>query len=90
VTDNLVGLKAFVVVRVVVFSFPFVDAASDLAARFAAACPIVRVGKISLLLPGLSVGARLEFVRIGSLEVGVLVRVLVGLVGLNRGASWCP
>jgi len=30
---------------------------------------------------------RLESVRIGALEVGFLMRLLVGLVGLNRGAS---
>ena len=40
-----------------------------------------------MLLPGLFVGVRLEFVRIGAFEVGVLVIMLVAFVGLDRRAS---
>ena len=40
-----------------------------------------------MLLPGLFVGVRLEFVRTGAFEVGVLVRLLEGFVGLDRRAS---
>ena len=73
------------VVQVELFSFPFVVAACTLATRFAAARPILEVGEIGWLLPGLFVGVLLEFARIGALEVGVFVRVLVRF--LNRRAS---
>ena len=54
---------------------------------FAAARPILGVGKVRLLLPGLFVGVQFEFVWIGAFEVGVLVRMLVGFVGLDRRVS---
>jgi len=83
----MIGLEAFVVVRVEIFGFPFVVAACTLVTRFAAARPVLGVGKVGLLLPGLFVGVRLESVCIGAFEVGVLARKLVGLVGLDRRAS---
>ena len=69
------------------FSFPFVVAACTLVTCFAAARPILGVGKVRLLLPGLFVGVRLKFVWIGAFEVGVLARMLVGFVGLDRRVS---
>jgi len=54
---------------------------------FAAAHPILGVGKVGLLLPGLFVGVQLEFVWIGAFEVGFIARMLVGFVGLDRRAS---
>jgi len=86
-TDHVIGLEAFVVVRVEIFSFPFVVAACTLVTCFAAARPILGVGKVCLLLPGLFVGVRFEFVRIRAFEVGFLVRRLVGLVGVDRRSS---
>jgi len=47
-TVDMVCLQAFVVVWVVVFSFPSVVAASTLSARLAAARPIIGVGKVWL------------------------------------------
>ena len=76
-TNNVVSLEAFVVVWVIVFSFLFVVAACTLTARFATAHPIFGVGKVGLLVV---VGVRLEFIRIGALEVGVLMWLQVGLV----------
>jgi len=54
-TVDMVCLQALVVVRVEIFSFPSVVAACTLVARFAAARPILGVGKVGLLLPGLFV-----------------------------------
>ena len=58
-----------------------------MADRFVAACPILGVGKVDLLLPSLLPGLRWEFVQIGALEVGVLMRLLVGFHGLDRVAK---
>jgi len=52
-TDYVIGLQAFVVVRVEIFSIPFVVAACTFVTRFAAARPVLGVGKVGLLLPGL-------------------------------------
>ena len=71
----------------VVFSFLFVVAGSTLSA-FATARPIFVAGRVGLLLPDLFVGVRLEFVRVGALEVGALVWLLVGLVGLDGNATF--
>jgi len=54
---------------------------------FAVAHPIFVVDKVGLLLPGLFGGVRLEFVRVGALKVGVLIRMLVGLLWLDRSSS---
>jgi len=69
-TVDMVCLQALVVVWVIFFSFPFVVAASTLSDRLAAARSILGVGKAGLLLPGLFVRVRLEFVRVGAPEVG--------------------
>ena len=74
------------VVWVEIFGFPFVVAACTLVTRFAAARPVLGVGKVGLFLPRLFVGVQLEFVWIGVFKVGVLSRKLVGLVGLDRRA----
>jgi len=86
-TDYVIGLEAFVVVRVEFFSFPFVVAACTLVTCFAAARPVLEVGKVGFLLPGLFVEVQLEFVWIGAFEVGFLAMKLVGLVGVDRRAS---
>jgi len=83
-TDYVINLEAFVVVRVENFNFPFVVAACTLVTLFATARPVLGVGKVGLLLPGLFVEVRLGFVWIGAFEVGVLARKLVGLVGLDK------
>ena len=83
----MIGLEAFVVVRVEIFGFPFVVAACTLVTRFAAARPVFEGGKVGLLPPGLFVGVRLEFVWIGAVEVSFLARKPVGLVGVDRRAS---
>ena len=54
-TVDMVCLQALVVVRVEIFSFPFVVAVCTLVTRFAAARSILEVGKVGLLLPGLFV-----------------------------------
>ena len=54
-TVDMVCLQALVVVRVEIFSFASVVAACTLVTRFAAARPILGVGKVGLLLPGLFV-----------------------------------
>jgi len=51
-TDYVIGLEAFVVVQVEILSFPFVVAACTLVTRFAAARPVLGVGKVGLLLQG--------------------------------------
>jgi len=86
-TDYVIGLEAFVVVPVEIFSFPFVVAACTLITRFAAARPICGVGKVGLILSKLFVGVRLKIIWIGAFEVGVLARMLVGFVGLDSRAS---
>jgi len=43
-----------------------------------------------LLVPGLFVGVRLEFVRSRAPEVGALMRMLVGLVGSDGSATFGP
>jgi hypothetical protein len=48
--------------------------------RFAAARPILGVGKVGLLLPWLFVGVRLEFAWMGAFEFDALARMLVGFV----------
>ena len=53
--DHVIGLEAFVVVRVEVFSF-FVVAACALIICLAAARPFLVVDEVCLLLPGLFVG----------------------------------
>ena len=55
-TDHVIGLEAFVVLRVEVFSFSFVVAACALIICFAAARPFLVVDEVCLLLPGLFVG----------------------------------
>jgi len=54
-TVDMVCLQALVVGRVEIFSFPFVVAECTFVTCFAAARPILGVGKVSLLLPGLFV-----------------------------------
>ena len=51
----MVCSQTLVVVRIEIFSFPFVVAAYTLVTRFATAHPILGVGKVGLLLPGLFV-----------------------------------
>jgi len=86
-TDYVIGWEAFVVVRIKKISFPFVVATCTTVTRFAVVRPNLGAGKVGLLLPGLFVGVRLEFVWIGAFEVGVLPRMLVGYVGLDRRAN---
>jgi len=54
-TVDMGCLQALVVVRVEIFSFPFVVAVCTLVTRFATARSILEVGKVGLLLPGLFV-----------------------------------
>jgi len=82
----MVCLEALVVVWVIVLDFRCVVAACTLTS-FAAARPILDVGKVGLLLLGLLVGVQLAFVRVGELESGALIRMLVELVGLDGGAT---
>ena len=55
-SDHVIGLEAFVVVRVEVFGFPFVFATCALIICLAAARPFLVVDEVCLLLPGLFVG----------------------------------
>ena len=64
-TDHVIGFEAFVVVRVEVFSFPFVVAACALIIYFAAARPILVVDEVCFLLPGLFVGVRFDWNLLG-------------------------
>ena len=86
-TDYVIGWEAFVVVRIKKISFPFVVATCTTVTRFAVVRPNLGAGKVGLLLPGLFVGVRLEFVWIGAFEVGFHAMKLVGLVGVDRRAS---
>ena len=54
-SDYVIGLEAFVVVWVKKIRFPIVVAMCTMVTRFAAARPILGVGKVGLLLPGLFV-----------------------------------
>ena len=79
----MIGLEAFVVVRVEVFGFPFVVATCALIICLAAARPFLVVDEVCLLLPGLFVGVGrvwLELVGTRAFEVGVVERRFVGLV----------
>jgi len=79
-SDYVIGLEAFVVVWVKTFRFPIVVATCTMVTRFAAARPILGVGKVGLLLPWLFVGVRLEFAWMGAFEFDALARMLVGFV----------
>ena len=89
-TDHVICLETFVVVRVEVFSFPFVVAACALIMFLAAARPFLVVDEVCLLLPGLFVGVGrvwLEFVGIRAFEVGFVERWFVGFISLEHLSS---